>query len=51
MVLGNKDRRYSNEILLLRIKTDKNFILKNTLVNFAEEHRIKFIPYVELGSI
>ena len=63
MVLGNEDERSfnihinnvqiknSNEITLLGIKIDKNLTFKNTLVNFAEEHRTNFILYVELGSI
>ena len=63
MVLGNEDERSfnihinkvqiknSNEITLLGIKIDKNLTFKNTLVNFAEEHRKNFILYVELGSI
>ena len=63
MVLGNKGKRSfnihinnvqiknSNKVTLLGIIIDKNLTFKNILVNFAEEHRTKFILYVELGSI
>ena len=63
MVLGNKDEKSfnihinsvkiknSNEVTLPGIKIDKNLTFKNTLVNFAEEHRTNFILYIELISI
>ena len=66
MVLGNKDERSfnihinnvniknSNKVTLLGIKIILLFLLlllRNTLVNFAEEHRTNFTLYLELGSI
>ena len=63
MVLGNKGKtsfdihinnlkiKNSNEVPLLGLKLDKVLLLKNTFVNFAEEHRTNLIPYVELRSM
>ena len=59
MVLGNKGKtsfdvhinnlkmKNSNEVPLIKSKK----LLKNTFVNFAEEHRTNLIPYVELRSM
>ena len=63
MVLGNKGKtsfdihinnlkiKNSNEVPLLGLKLDKVSLLKNTFVNFAEEHRTSLILYVELRSM
>ena len=63
MVLGNKGKtsfnihinnlkiKNSNEVPLLGLKLDKVLLLKNTFVNFAEEHRTSLILYVELRSM
>ena len=49
--INNVEIKNSNKVTLLGIKIDKNLTIKNTSVNFDEEHRTNFILYVELGSI
>ena len=49
--INNVKIKNSNKVTLLGKKWTKILLLKNTLVNFAEEYRTNFILYVELGSL
>ena len=49
--VNNVKIKNSNKVTLLGIKIDKNLTIKNTSVNFDEEHRTNFVLYVESRSI